>query len=103
MENVRIWNYELYDENGQWLGQVVITSDGFFGSVTDYGNFSFAWRAYGEDFKKFLLGLTPDYFGSKMFQGMAYIVSTKAVEKSCRFYATKILPALQVSLQKEDS
>lgn len=95
-------SYSLYKENGQWLGQIVLTSDGMFSGVTDYGNFSYAWRFFGDgDFRKFLIGLNPDYFGGKMYQGITYFTYGKKFEKSCDMFAEMILPALQDALRKE--
>lgn len=95
-------SYTLRDENGAWLGQVVLTSDGMFASVTDWGNLSFAWRNYGmEGFKQFLCDLNVDYFGTKMYTGMSYILHGRKCEKACERYAEKILPALQKVLRQE--
>lgn len=101
MSEVKSKSYTLRSENGQWLGQVVITSDGFFASVTDWGNLSYAWRSYGDDFREFICSLNVDYFGSKLFTGMAYILSGKKCEKSCDLFAEMILPALQKVLREE--
>jgi len=38
MEEIKSKCYTLYSESGNWLGQVVLTSDGLFASVTDWGN-----------------------------------------------------------------
>lgn len=89
-------------EDGRWLGQVVITSDGMFSGVTDWGNMSFAWRAFGNDFKDFLLKINPDYFACKMANGAAYSFgSSKKIDKACELFANKILPALQKTLSIE--
>jgi len=101
VEDVKAYSYTLFDDKGHWLGQVVLTNDGFFGSVTDWGNLSFAWRHYGEDFKKFLCDINNDYFATKMATGMAYIAHSKSVDKSCGIFANKILPKLQEILKKE--
>lgn len=103
MENNEIESksYTLRGENGEWLGQVVLTSDGLFASVTDYGNLSYAWRAYGTDFKEFICGLNTQYFGSKLYTGMAYILYGKKCEKACERFAEKILPPLQKMLREE--
>ena len=102
MEKVTAESYTLRREDGQWLGQVVITSDGMFGSVTDWGNFSFAWRSIGtRTFKEFLCQLNIGYFGSKMYQGINYIASTRKVEHACDKFAVEILPALQKVLRAE--
>jgi len=102
MDKVTAKSYTLYSENGQWLGQVVLTSDGLFASVTDYGNLSYAWRSYGDkDFREFICSLNVDYFGTKLYTGMAYIVYSKKVEQACNRFAQKILPALQKALREE--
>jgi hypothetical protein len=97
----QVFNYNLQTENGSWLGQIVLTSDGMFSAVTDYGNMSFAWRSFGDDFKLFLIGLNVPYFGQKMYQGMAYMVYGKKYEKACMRFAEEILPALQKALKSE--
>lgn len=95
-------SYTLLKKEGGWLGQVVLTSDGMFSAVTDYGNMSFAWRHYGGgDFRKFLIGLSVDYFGGKIYQGMAYMCYGKKYEQACMRFAKEILPALKEVLQKE--
>lgn len=94
-------SYTLYGQHGEWLGQIVLTSDGMFASVTDWGNFSYTWRAHGDSFKKFLIRLDVDYFAGKMYNGMTYMVTGKKVEQACQRYAEKILPALQKVLKEE--
>jgi len=103
MDKVKSKSFTLYDKNGNWLGQIVITSDGMFASVTDYGNLSYAWRSYGadSDFRKFLIGLNVGYFGTKMYTGMAYILYGKKCEKACNRFAEMILPALQEELSQD--
>ena len=58
-------------------------------------------RSFGDDFVEFLLKLNVEYFGDKMFSGMAYVVCTKSVRKACYKFALQILPALQEELKKE--
>lgn len=102
MQEVKAKSYTVKNTDGSWLGQIVLTSDGLFSSVTDFGNMSFAWRHYGEgDFRKFIVGLNVSYFGGKMYQGMAYIAHGKQYEKACMRFAEKILPALQEVLRKD--
>jgi hypothetical protein len=91
----------LYDEKGFWLGQVILTSDGLFASVTDYGNFNFVWRSYGDNFKKFLLRLNIPYFANKMTQGMSYVAHSKKIDQAAERFAEHILPALQKFLTQE--
>lgn len=102
MENFKIKRYQLFKENGRWLGEVIITQDGIYTSLTDYGNFCFAWRSTGEkDFRKFLLSLEVGYFGTKMYGGITYIAYGKKFEKIADTYAEIILPILQKALKAD--
>lgn len=102
MEKVTATSYTLRGEDGSWLGQIVLSSDGMFASVTDYGNLSYAWRNYGDrDFRQFLINLNTDYFATKLFTGMAYILHGKKCEQACQRFAEKILPPLQKMLKEE--
>ena len=99
---VKSKSYTLRGENGEWLGQIVLTSDGMFASVTDYGNLSYSWRSFSnQDFRSFIIGLNTDYFGGKLFTGMAYILYGKKCEQACKRFAEKILPPLQKLLKEE--
>ena len=101
MENVTAKSYTLYDENGVWLGQVVLTSDGMFGSVTDWGNLSYSWRSFSGTFEEFILDLNADYLAAKLSTGLAYIAHSRKIDQSIQRYANKILPALQKALREE--
>lgn len=91
----------LKTKEGYWLAQVVITSDGMFAGVTDWGNFSYAWRSFGDDFKEFLLNINEDYFAQKMITGFAYVCKNKIIDQAAKKFSEKILPALQEYLRKE--
>jgi len=94
-------SYTLRTDNGHWLGQIVLTSDGMFASVTHYGNLSFAWRSYGDDFIKFMCDIGTDYFATKMATGLSYIAHSKKIDTACKRFAQEILPALQKVLKEE--
>ena len=95
-------SYTLRTETGSWLGQVVLTSDGMFSAVTDWGNFSYAWRSFGEeDFRIFLLKTSIEYFGGKMYHGMTYLVFGKKYRQASLRFAQEILPPLQKILKEE--
>lgn len=102
-KEVTAQSYTLRTKQGDWLGQVVITSDGMFSGVTDWGNFGYAWRSFGDDFKKFLIGLNTPYFADKMATGMAYVAQGRKIDKSAERFAEKILPALQEILREEET
>lgn len=102
MNQIRSKAFTLYADSGGWLGQVVITSDGMFASVTDWGNLSYAWRSFGDkDFRQFLCSLNECYFGDKMYQGNTYILYSKKCERACEKFAEKILPALKKCLTQD--
>ncbi len=95
-------SYTLRTENGRWLGQVVLTTDGAFMAITDYGNFSYAWRSTGkEDFREFLNDINVEYFASKMYNGMSYVAYGKKIQEAANRFAKEILPALQKVLKEE--
>lgn len=98
---VKSKSYTLRGEKGEWLGQVVLTSDGMFASVTDYGNLSYTWTSFGSDFRGFICSIDTYYFAKKMYQGMSYIFSGRKCEKACERFAEKILPPLQKVLSDE--
>lgn len=102
MSEVKSKSYSLRNENGNWLGQIVLTNDGMFASVTDYGNLSYAWRSYGDgDFRDFMTTVGEDYFATKLYTGMSYIVYSKKVEQACKRFAKEILPSLQKMIREE--
>lgn len=101
-EEITAKSYTLYTDDGYWLAQIVLTSDGMFAGVTDYGNLSFSWRRTGtNDFREFLCRLNTDYFATKMATGMAYIATGKKIDQACKRFAEQILPALQKALKEE--
>ena len=92
----------IRDADLSWLAQVVITSDGMFSCVSEYWNFSFAWRSvWQDDFRVFLSELNISYFGWKMFQGMAYVVHTKKVEAACMRFSEMVLPSLKEAMKQD--
>lgn len=100
-EKVTAESYTLKTENGDWLGQVVLTSDGAFMAITDWGNFNFAWRSYGNNFKEFICNLNTSYFAGKMCEGMSYVAFSRKIDKAAEIFSEKILPALQIVLKEE--
>lgn len=99
---INIKSYTLRDSNGGWLGQVVLTSDGMFSAVTDYGNMAFAWRSFGSsDFREFISGLEISYFSQKMFLSNSDIWSDSQGRKACNRFSEMILPPLQFILKRE--
>lgn len=101
-DKVKCKSYTLRDKQNRWVGQIIISSDGAYTSITDYGNFNFAWRSFGQgDFREFLLGLDEDYFSSKMIQGISYLVYNNSIKKQCEFYTSIVLPLLKEELKKD--
>jgi hypothetical protein len=95
-------SYTLFDETGGWLGQILLTSDGMFAAVTDWGNITFAWRSYSGTFKEFMLHINTEYFAGKMRLGILdFSERNKNTEHRCKLFAEKILPALQKVLKEE--
>ena len=99
---VVVWMYILHNEFGGFLGRVILTGDGYFFAVTDWGNFNFCWGSTGrDDFREFILNIGVDYFGDKMYSGISYTATGRKVEASCKRFAAKILPPLQEAIRIE--
>ncbi len=96
-------SYTLKTKTGNWLGQIVLTSDGAFMAITDYGNFNFAWRAYGnDDFREFICRIDVHYFAGKIASGLYYVTGvSRKIDKAAQVFAEKILPPLQEILKQE--
>ena len=102
MSNIKSKSYTVKGKDGEWLGQIVLTTDGMFASVTDYGNLSFAWRSFGPgDFRQFIISLDVSYFAQKMFNGMSYILHDQKTRKACQKMAEMVLPPFQELLRAE--
>lgn len=69
-EKVRRYYLPTVDGLEGWA-EVIITDGGYFSTVSDYGSYAFAWRAFGECFRTFLLGAErdSDYFTKKLQPG----------------------------------
>jgi hypothetical protein len=64
---IRMWRYYLPNVKGMGWAEIVLCSTGFFGAVSDYGNYAYAWRSRGpEDIRRFLLDIGPDYMQGKI-------------------------------------
>jgi hypothetical protein len=61
--------YNLASVRGAGWAIIVIGSDGYFSTVSDWGNYAFRWGAHGEkDFREFLIRASnsPDYIVGKL-------------------------------------
>lgn len=101
IKEIKTKSYTLKDDEGDWLGQVVLSSDGMFASVTHYGNFSYAWRYFGGDFRGFMSTINVEYFANKMFVSLSGVSTSRKCEKACKAFAKEILPQLQEILKEE--
>lgn len=101
MKKVESESYTLRDEYGHWLGQVVLTSDGMFAAVTEYGNLSYAWRSFGDNFNAFICSINVSYFAGKMQNGLSCIAFTRKTQAACELFAEKILPPLHKLLKEQ--
>ena len=70
-----LWRYRIPNIDGEGWAIFVIGSDGYFSSVSDWGNYAFIWRDHGcKDFREFLLLAEKDwqYFSEKLAHGRVY-------------------------------
>jgi len=91
--------YTDRDGNKYWLGQITYTNDGMLSGVTDFGNFSHAWRAFGDDFEDFLLDISPDYLAGKLESDLLYFgMTTRKAQAVSDRLARIILPPLKEAI-----
>ena len=65
----------LHPGGSGWAVVVLDLEIGYFSTVSDYGNYAFAWSAHGhDDFRSFLITLVDDleYFAKKVAPGRFY-------------------------------
>lgn len=66
------WRYDLPSIKAEGWAIIMLTSDGFFAAVSDFGNYAFRWTSWGwtswgpRDFREFMLGIGDDYLLSKI-------------------------------------
>lgn len=68
-KEIKLWRYYLPSIKGDGWAEIVIASSGFFGAVSDYGDYAFAWRHTGcDDVRKFFLKAPAEwsYFAGKL-------------------------------------
>lgn len=68
---MKIWRYKLPNIRYEGWAVIYLDSSGFFGTVSDWGNFAYWWRSPGEDFRKFFLDMDVAYFADKLASGRA--------------------------------
>ncbi len=83
MGDVELRRYKLPSLNHEGWAVVVIGSDGYFSTASDWGNYAFIWGAPGMEFRKFLTQLDASYFHSKItHMREARVFDERATEKA---------------------
>jgi len=75
MADVKLWRYSLPSIKGSGWAIFVLGSDGYFSSISDFGNYAYLWAHHGKkDFREFLLDVENhwDYFVNKLSPGREY-------------------------------
>jgi hypothetical protein len=65
MEKTNATSYRI-DHPQHSYGIFIITEKGDLFITSDWGYYTFSWRAFGDNFKAFLIGLGADYLLSKL-------------------------------------
>jgi hypothetical protein len=65
---VKTWRYYLPSGPDQQWAEIVLVSTGMFAAVSDWGNYAYAWRGFGECFRRFIIRISdsPSYVMSKI-------------------------------------
>lgn len=68
--NLKVWQYTIPSAGlGEGWAYIIIREDGFFSTVSDYGNYAYLWSSTGcDDVRKFFLRSARDwdYFARKL-------------------------------------
>lgn len=65
---VQTWRYYLPSGPDRQWAEIVLVSTGMFAAVSDWGNYAFVWRGFGECFRAFVIKIadSPSYVMSKL-------------------------------------
>jgi hypothetical protein len=66
---LKVWQYDLPPVKGEGWAIIILREDGYFSTVSDYGNYAYKWSSIGcKDFREFLLASDNDwyYFAKKL-------------------------------------
>lgn len=77
MSNATLRRYALPSVKGEGWAIIVIGSDGYFSTVSDWGNYAYLWTHPGCEFRHFLAGLDADYFWGRSRVASASSTSTR--------------------------
>lgn len=66
MTAVELRRYVIPSQKGEGWAIIVIGSDGYFSTVSDYGNYAYRWTNPGCEFRKFLVGVNAGYLIGKL-------------------------------------
>jgi hypothetical protein len=90
MNNPVAWRYDLTSINGEGWATVLLTSDGFFAAVTDYGNYAHMWPAHALTigFREFICKVEAGYLLTKIaykeYDGEATAAAIRKVIRESR-------------------
>ncbi len=69
MKKLKVWQYTLPPLRGEGWAIIILREDGYFSTVSDFGNYAYLWTSTGcKDFREFLLTADRDwhYFAKKL-------------------------------------
>ncbi len=95
--------YNIPSVNGEgWAVVVLDLKDGYFSTVSDWGNYSYMWPNIGEglDFRQFLCSTAPDSFWGKITQGReAWVWDVDATQKAMQLKLDGMLVAGKIDIE----
>jgi len=92
--------YNIPSINGEgWAVVVLDLKDGYFSTVSDWGNYSYMWTNIGPlDFRQFLCSTAPDSFWGKITQGReAWVWDVDATQKAIQLKLDAMLAAGKIT------
>jgi hypothetical protein len=94
MSDVKLYRYAIPHVKHEGWAEVVIGSNGYFSTVSDYGDYAFRWTHFGErDFREFFIHLNADYVHHKLDPSTVFDVDSSVANAR---YAICLARRLQV-------
>lgn len=95
--------YNIPSINGEgWAVVVLDLKDGYFSTVSDWGNYSYMWTNIGTglDFRQFLCSTAPESFWGKITQGReAWVWNIEATQKAMQLTLDAMLVAGKIGTE----
>jgi hypothetical protein len=76
--------YLLKSHDPHWWANITLSPDGFLDIQSDYGSYSYAWGAFGDNFKAFLIDCDSSYIAGKIGRNHPDVFNCEKTERAIK-------------------